>query len=133
VRVRFAASARTTDLPAERTALYKDQGVVDLPWAHRPRARTSICARSRGAGPNLTFAAGTVLFNKGDPGDCMYIVQSGMIEMVIGDKIIETVGPNEAIGFMSMVDSAPRSSTARVKEACELSVIDGRTSASWST
>jgi len=63
----------------------------------------------------------------------MYIVQSGMIEMVIGDKIIETVGPNEAIGFMSMVDSAPRSSTARVKEACELSVIDGRTSASWST
>ena len=63
----------------------------------------------------------------------MYIVQSGMIEMVIGDKIIETVGPNEAIGFMSMVDSAPRSSTARVNEACELSVIDGRTSASWST
>ena len=55
------------------------------------------------------------------------LVQSGMIEMVIGDKIIETVGPNEAIGFMSMVDSAPRSSTARVKEACELSVIDGRT------
>jgi len=35
--------------------------------------------------------------------------------------------------FMSMVDSAPRGSTARVKEACELSVIDGRTSASWST
>ena len=80
-----------------------------------------------GAGPTLTFAAGTVVFNKGDPGNCMYIVQSGMIEMVIGDKVIETVGPNEAIGFMSMVDSAPRSSTARVKEACELSVIDGRT------
>jgi CRP-like cAMP-binding protein len=84
-------------------------------------------AFARGAGPNLTFAAGSVVFNKGDPGNCMYIVQSGMIEMMIGDKVIETVGPNEAIGFMSMVDSAPRSSTARVKEACELSVIDGRT------
>ena len=82
---------------------------------------------ARGAGPNLTFAVGTVVFNKGDPGNCMYIVQSGTIEMVTGDKVIETVGPNEAIGFMSMVDSAPRSSTARVKEACELSVIDGRT------
>ena len=57
----------------------------------------------------------------------MYVVQSGVIEMVIGDKVVETVGPNEAIGFMSMVDSAPRSSTARVKEACELSVIDART------
>ena len=84
-------------------------------------------AFARGAGPNLTFAAGGIVFNKGDAGNCMYVVQSGVIEMVIGDKVVETVGANEAIGFMSMVDSAPRSSTARVKEACELSVIDART------
>jgi CRP-like cAMP-binding protein len=57
----------------------------------------------------------------------MYIVQSGVIDMVIGEKIIETVGANEAIGFMSMIDDQPRSSTARAKEACELSLIDGRT------
>jgi CRP/FNR family transcriptional regulator, cyclic AMP receptor protein len=82
---------------------------------------------ARGAGPTLTFAAGSVVFNKGDPGACMYVVQSGVIEMVIGDKVIETVQPNELIGFMSMVDGAPRSSTARVKETCELSVIDART------
>lgn len=56
----------------------------------------------------------------------MYVVQSGVIEMVIGDTVIEMCGPNEVIGFMSMIDSAPRSSTARVKEACELSVIDQR-------
>src|SRR5215211_1690871 len=84
-------------------------------------------AFARSAGATLTFPAGSIVFNKGDAGNCMYIVQSGTIEMVIGDKVIETVGSNEAIGFMSMVDSAPRSSTARVKEACELSVIDGRT------
>jgi CRP/FNR family transcriptional regulator, cyclic AMP receptor protein len=82
---------------------------------------------ARGAGANLSFPAGTVVFNKGDAGQCMYIVQSGVIEMMIGDKVIEVVGQNEAIGFMSMIDSAPRSSTARVKEACELSVIDTRT------
>jgi len=56
----------------------------------------------------------------------MYIVQSGVIEMVIGDKVIEICGPNEAIGFMSMIDGATRSSTARVKKACELSLIDQR-------
>jgi CRP/FNR family cyclic AMP-dependent transcriptional regulator len=78
------------------------------------------------AGANMTFSAGSVVFNKGDPGSCMYIVQSGVIEMVIGDKVIEVCGPNEAIGFMSMVDGAPRSSTARVREACERSVIDQR-------
>jgi CRP/FNR family transcriptional regulator, cyclic AMP receptor protein len=78
------------------------------------------------AGANLTFAEGNVVFNQGDPGSCMYIVQSGMIEMMIADKVVEVCGPNEAIGFMSVIDGAPRSSTARVKEACELSVIDER-------
>jgi CRP-like cAMP-binding protein len=82
---------------------------------------------AKSAGANLSFGTGSVVFNKGDPGQCMYIVQAGTIEMVIGDKVIEVVGPNEAIGFMSMIDTAPRSSTARVKEACELSVIDART------
>ena len=70
------------------------------------------------AGANVTFPAGSIVFNKGDPGSCMYIVHSGVIEMTIGEEVIEVCGPNEAIGFMSMIDGAPRSSTARVKEAC---------------
>jgi CRP-like cAMP-binding protein len=77
-------------------------------------------------GASVTYPAGSVVFSQGDPGSCMYIVQSGVIEMVIGDKVVEVCGPNEAIGFMSMVDGAPRSSTARVKQACELSLIDTR-------
>src|SRR4029077_4966720 len=71
-------------------------------------------------GASVTFSAGSIVFNKGDAGSCMYIVQSGLIEMVVGDKVIEICGANEAIGFMSMVDDAPTSSTARVKETCEL-------------
>jgi CRP/FNR family transcriptional regulator len=78
------------------------------------------------AGASINFPAGSVVFNKGDPGECMYVVQSGVIEMIIGERVIETCGPNEAIGFMSIIDDAPRSSTARVKEACELSIIDRR-------
>ena len=78
-------------------------------------------------GASVTYAAGSIVFNKGDAGSCMYVVQSGVIEMVIGDKVVETCGENEAIGFMSMVDGALRSSTARVKQDCEVSVIDART------
>jgi CRP/FNR family cyclic AMP-dependent transcriptional regulator len=78
------------------------------------------------AGASVTFGPGSIVFNKGDVGACMYVVQSGVIEMVIGDIVVEVCGENEAIGFMSMIDSAPRSSTARVREACELSVIDQR-------
>src|SRR5258708_12780497 len=74
------------------------------------------------AGANVTFGAGNVVFNKGDPGSCMYIVQSGVIEMMIGDKVIEVCGPNEAIGFMSMIDSPPTTSTAPAKDASQLSL-----------
>jgi hypothetical protein len=74
---------------------------------------------ARNAGVNVTFPAGSVVFSQGDPGNCMYIVQSGVIEMVIGEKVIEVCGPNEAIGFMSMIDAAPRSSTARVRGALD--------------
>ena len=78
------------------------------------------------AGASVSYPVGSVVFNQGDAGTCMYVVQSGVIEMTIGDKVIEVCGPNEAIGFMSMIDGAARSSTARVKEACELSLIDQR-------
>lgn len=81
---------------------------------------------ARGVGSTMSIAAGQVIFNKGDPGQCMYIVQSGSIEILIGDKVVETLGANEALGFMTMIDKQPRSSTARAKEACELSLIDER-------
>ncbi len=81
---------------------------------------------ARGVGVTVSLPAGSVVFSHGDPGTCMYVVQSGVIDMVIGDRIIETVGANETIGFMSMIDGAARSSTARVRETCELSAIDKR-------
>jgi CRP/FNR family transcriptional regulator, cyclic AMP receptor protein len=78
------------------------------------------------AGASFNFPTGSIIFNKGDPGECMYVVQSGVIEMMIGERVVEVCGSNETIGFMSMIDDAPGSSTARVKEACEVSAIDRR-------
>ena len=94
--------------------------------AKRVRGEIDMRTFAKGAGATIHVAPGGVVFTKGEQGDCMYIVQSGVIEMLIGDTVIETCGPNEAIGFMSMIDGAARSSTARVKEACELSLIDQR-------
>jgi CRP/FNR family cyclic AMP-dependent transcriptional regulator len=93
----------------------------------RQRADIDMRTFARGAGATIRVAAGGNVFVKGDPGDCMYILQSGTIDMVIGDTVVETIGPNEALGFMSMIDEMPRSSTARAREACELSLIDART------
>ena len=95
--------------------------------SRRQRADIDMRTFARGAGATIRVAAGGNVFVKGDPGDCMYILQSGTIDMVIGDTVIETIGPNEALGFMSMIDEMPRSSTARARGACELSLIDART------
>ena len=69
-------------------------------------------------GASVSYPVGSIVFKKDDPGSCMYIVQSGVIEMLIGDTVVETCGRNEAIGFMSMVDGArhearPRASRRR--------------------
>jgi len=84
-------------------------------------------AFARSAGATIKVPAGSYVFNKGDDGDCMYIVQSGSIDIVISDKVVETIGENEALGFMSMIDTQPRTSSARARESCELSLIDART------
>ncbi len=81
---------------------------------------------AKGAGVNMTFPAGSSIFKEGDPGDCIYIIQSGIVEMVIHDHVVDVCGPNEALGFISIIDGAPRTSTARVKETAEVSVIDQR-------
>ncbi len=81
---------------------------------------------ARNAGVNLNFPAGSIIFTEGDPGDCMYVVQSGVIEMIIHEHVVDVCGANEAMGFLSVIDRAPRTATARVKEAAEVSVIDQR-------
>ena len=103
------------------------QGMQHISSSKRQRAEIDMRTFAKGAGATVRVPAGGIVFNKGEPGDCMYIVQSGVIDMVIGETIIETIGANEALGFMSMIDEMPRSSTARAREACELSLIDART------
>jgi CRP-like cAMP-binding protein len=74
----------------------------------------------------MTFPAGSIIFNEGDAGDVCYVVQSGVIEMLIHERVVDVCGVNEAIGFMSVIDGLPRTSTARVRETAEVSVIDKR-------
>jgi CRP/FNR family cyclic AMP-dependent transcriptional regulator len=93
----------------------------------KPRAEIDMRTFAKGAGATLSFPAGSIIFNKGDAGDCMYLVQSGTIDMMIGDTVIETITENGALGYMSMIDDNPRSSTAKARDACQLSVIDRRT------
>ena len=55
---------------------------------------------------------GETLFTIGQPGDAMYAVLDGTIDLVVDDDVLDTVGPGGIIGEMALVDAEPRSATA---------------------
>ena len=77
------------------------------------------------------FPAGTVLFEEGQPGDYMYVVQSGEVEIrrQVGesDRVLAVLPPGEFFGEMAILNGRPRSATAVVRTAARLLVIEGRT------
>ena len=81
---------------------------------------------AKNAGTNMTFPAGSIIFKEGDVSTNVYFVQSGLIEIVTHDVVADICGPNDAFGFMSLIDGGPLTATARVKETAVVSVIDER-------
>jgi CRP/FNR family cyclic AMP-dependent transcriptional regulator len=79
---------------------------------------------AREACPVIEVPAGDTVFNQGETGATMYVILSGRIDMINGDRLIESLGAQEAFGMMSLIDTLPRTATARVSENAQLAVID---------
>jgi CRP/FNR family cyclic AMP-dependent transcriptional regulator len=77
----------------------------------------------------VTAAAGETLFHRGDPGDSMFVVRSGVVELWfkndVGDRIVlETARAGDFFGEISLLDGGPRNASALVKENVEALVVD---------
>jgi len=77
----------------------------------------------------VSVPAGKLVFSFGDPGDSMFVVRSGVVEISFtndtGDKIIlETARAGDFFGEMSLLDGASRMASARVIEDLEALVVD---------
>ena len=77
----------------------------------------------------VQFKAGDVVFSRGDPGDSMYVVRSGEIEMWFkndtGDRIVlETARDGDFFGEISLLDAGPRNTSALAKKDTEALVVD---------
>jgi CRP-like cAMP-binding protein len=59
-----------------------------------------------------TFTCGQTLFQQGDPGDVLYIVAEGQVEIRIGEQLLETISPGGIFGEMALIDDQPRMATA---------------------
>ncbi len=64
------------------------------------------------------LAAGEVLFAAGDPGDVMYAVVEGEVDVFVEGVLVETLGPGHLLGEMALIDSEPRSATATARTDC---------------
>ncbi len=70
------------------------------------------------------WASGERVFEKGDPSDCMYILLSGRVGIVLHDdpestEYVALLGPGDCFGEMGLLDDLPRSATAHVLETAE--------------
>lgn len=73
--------------------------------------------------------AGQQMFSYGDPGDSLYIVRSGVVEIYsrndTGEKIVlETARVGDFFGEISLLDGGPRTASAVVVEDLDAVVVD---------
>jgi len=69
------------------------------------------------------FGAGQEIFQEGAPGDGVYFVKSGLVEISAGkDKrhVFSRLGPGEIFGEMAVIEHRPRSATASAAVATEV-------------
>ena len=66
----------------------------------------------RNARDAVDLEAGQVLFHEGEPGDSMFAVAEGRVELAHKGKVVDTIGPGGILGEMALIDAVPRSATA---------------------
>jgi CRP/FNR family transcriptional regulator/CRP/FNR family cyclic AMP-dependent transcriptional regulator len=76
-----------------------------------------------------SYARGDIIFQKDDPGEALFIVESGSVRIhVTGaqgtDLTLAVMNPNDFFGDMSLLDGKPRSASASAVSDCQLIVLE---------
>lgn len=68
----------------------------------------------------ILFAAGQTIFKQGDVGDFMYVIQEGEVEILLHEKVVETVEQGGILGELALIDNRPRAATAIARTDCKI-------------
>src|SRR5437899_686555 len=75
----------------------------------------------RGIARERTFATGQEIFKEGDPGDGLYVVKEGLVEIsgLVGHNVrhvFSQIGAGDLFGEMAVLEDKPRSACARATQ-----------------
>jgi CRP-like cAMP-binding protein len=96
------------------------------------RLSDEALAEVAGALDTRQLKAGEVMFNLGDPGDELFVVQEGRVAIYVpsedkpGQELpIRIFEAQEALGEMALIDNRPRSLSARALDPTQVLVLTG--------
>ena len=80
--------------------------------------------RRRGV-TQLRFEPGDTIFRQGEPGDLVYSIVSGEVEIIREmpdgeERLLATMGPGEYFGEMALISDAARTATVRARGEVDL-------------
>src|SRR3954469_24336531 len=69
------------------------------------------------------YPEGAIIVRRGEPGDCMYFVVEGEVEIQLIDKGL-SLGPGQFFGELALLTGAPRNASVVAATACTLLALD---------
>lgn len=70
------------------------------------------------------FSAGQVIFEEGQPGNFMFGIVEGEVNILVNGKVVETIEDGEIFGTGILVGVKKRTYTAIAKTDCQLAYLD---------
>jgi CRP/FNR family transcriptional regulator, cyclic AMP receptor protein len=74
----------------------------------------------------VNLAPGDTLFKAGEPGEFMFILLEGSLDIIVGDTVVESAVRGAIVGEMALIDQSPRGATVVARDGCRLAKIDQR-------
>lgn len=72
----------------------------------------------------ITIQAGQALFREGDEGNQMYVLETGTAEVIVQNRVVETLAHGSIIGEIGLVSPGPHSASVIAKTDCEFVAVD---------
>ena len=72
----------------------------------------------------VRVAAGQTLFKANDEGHLMYVLTAGTAEVIVNNRVVETLQHGNIVGEMGLVSPGPRSATVLATSDCEFVAVD---------